>query len=234
MVLVQEDLLTLLSEEWRSQLSETVHAPYFSRLALFLEKEWDSSTPIYPPKELIFNALNQVPFEKVKVVIVGQDPYHGPNQAHGLSFSVLPGVNIPPSLKNIYKELHSDLGLPIPQQGSLASWAEQGVLLLNATLTVRAHQPKSHFGQGWEVFTDAIIQQLCLREEPVIFFLWGKSAQEKCAHITDVANGGRHYLLTAPHPSPYSAFSGFFGCCHFSQANAILTSIGQAPIDRSV
>ncbi len=224
-----DDLLRNLPSDWLSRLGKVWHTPWFSGLYHFLKQEWAGSFPIYPPKEQIFNALSHVPFDKVKVVIMGQDPYHGAGQAHGLSFSVLPGITTPPSLKNIYKEMEQDLGISPSSHGCLTPWAEQGVLVLNATLTVRASQPKSHFGQGWERLTDEIVRLLSEREDPLVFFLWGKSAEEKCAHLLGAKT--QHLILVAPHPSPYSASSGFFGCRHFSKANEFLQSIGKEPVD---
>lgn len=197
-----------------------------TRLAAFVKKARSTGAPIYPPEELEFNAFYQTPFDQVKVVIVGQDPYHGPGQAHGLCFSVPKGVPAPPSLQNIFKELESDLQLPIPSHGCLLSWAKQGVLLLNATLTVSGGAPMSHHGQGWEQFTDAVIEKLNERPNPIVFLLWGKSAQEKGKFLHSP-----HKILKAPHPSPFSAHQGFFGCRHFSQTNSFLEQIGKQPID---
>lgn len=212
---------------WRQALSSEINAPYFQDLMRFVENE-RSRTTVYPPKELVFSALALTPLDRVKVVIVGQDPYHGAGQAHGLSFSVPSGTSQPPSLQNIFKEIHTDLGLPIPRHGCLKTWAEQGVLLLNATLTVRAGEPKSHYGQGWERFTDAIIAQLEKSAQPLVFMLWGRSAQEKVAHLQ---NPRQHLVLKAAHPSPFSAYQGFFGCRHFSKANAFLASHQLSPIE---
>jgi uracil-DNA glycosylase len=194
-----------------------------------VEQERSGSIPIYPPKELVFNAFWQIPFDKVKVLIMGQDPYHGPGQAHGLCFSVPVGVPPPPSLQNIFKEISSDLGLPIPKHGCLLKWAAQGVLLLNATLTVRQGEPLSHHGKGWERFTDAVIAALCEREDPVIFVLWGKNAQDKCKRIKGMHSP--HAVFTAAHPSPLSAHQGFMGCRHFSKINEQLENWGKSPID---
>ncbi|MDF2578341.1 MAG: ung [Chlamydiales bacterium] len=220
-----------LEKSWLEQLKDEFKKPYIGELLNFLESEWSSALPIYPPKVCIFNAFNYTPFDQVKVVLIGQDPYHGANQAHGLSFSVMPGVRQPPSLKNIFKELQDDLGCTPPNHGFLAHWAKQGVLLLNAVLTVREGKPASHSGKGWEQFTDAAIQRLAHRQDPVIFMLWGKFAQQKVEHITALERQQQHIILKAAHPSPYSAFNGFFGCHHFSQANEILKQWGQAPID---
>lgn len=218
-----------LDENWRALLQEEWSKEYMFKLADFLKKE-RQEFEVYPPKDQIFNAFNHTAFDKVKVVIMGQDPYHGACQAHGLSFSVQQGVPKPPSLKNIFKELQIDLGITPPIEGSLLPWAGQGILLLNATLTVRAGVARSHYGHGWERFTDAVIKKLCLRTDPVIFVLWGKSAQEKCQHILEKTEN-RHFVLTAPHPSPFSAHTGFFGCRHFSKINELLTKQGKEPIN---
>lgn len=217
-----------LEKSWSAVLQKEWQKPYMEHLQVFLAQERKEQN-IYPPKTDVFNAFNLTPFEKVQVVIVGQDPYHGPGQAHGLSFSVPPGITQPPSLKNIFKELHDDLGIEPPSKGNLEKWAEQGVLLLNSILTVRAHQPKSHSGKGWELFTDAVVAALSARSDPIIFVLWGKSALEKCSHL-----GSHHAVLTAPHPSPYSAHSGFFGCRHFSKINELLTKQGKQPINWNI
>lgn len=211
-----------LDESWKEILAEEFKKPYIAKLAAFVKEEREKYGPIYPPKELVFNALNKVPFDKVRVVIVGQDPYHGPGQAHGLCFSVPEGIEPPPSLKNIFKELNQDLGIPIPSHGCLLKWAEQGVLLLNATLTVRESSPLSHHKQGWELFTDAIIQKISEKPKPVIFLLWGRNAQMKCANIDK-----RHIVLKSAHPSPLSAYNGFFGSKPFSKINEFLNP----PID---
>lgn len=224
----------VLESSWQSQLSEELQKPYFAELAAFVEREYAiSPTSIYPPKELIFNAFYQTPFDKVKVLVMGQDPYHGFGQAHGLSFSVPKGVKHPPSLQNIFKELETDLHIPRPSHGCLISWAQQGVLLLNATLTVRQGEPMSHHGRGWEQFTDAAVRKLAERKDPVIFVLWGKSAQDKCRFLNEKGISSRHCILTAAHPSPYSA-QLFFGCRHFSKINQFLEKIGQKPIDWSL
>jgi len=217
-----------IEKSWFNRLQKEIQKPYVQSLKEFLEKDRKSYT-IYPPPNLVLNALKQTPFEKVKAVIMGQDPYHGAHQAHGLSFSVQKGIPTPPSLKNIYKEMEADLGIPPANHGSLENWAKQGVLLLNATLTVRAGNPRSHYGKGWEMFTDAIIRALCEREDPLVFILWGKSAKEKCENILLQINHP-HLVLTSAHPSPYSA-TGFFGCRHFSKANAALKKWGKTPID---
>jgi len=220
-----------IEHSWRTALGDELYEPYLSELAAFIARERAGNIPIYPPAELVFNAFLTTPFDSVKVVIIGQDPYHGVGQAHGLSFSVPNGVPPPPSLQNIFKELHTDLDLPIPTHGSLIKWAEQGVMLLNASLTVRQGEPMSHAGKGWERFTDAVVRVLAKRAEPVIFVLWGKFAQEKCAHIEGLSGNGRHLILSAPHPSPFSVHKGFFGCRHFSQINESLRMSGLAPID---
>ncbi|MNK95943.1 Uracil-DNA glycosylase [compost metagenome] len=216
-----------LHESWKSVLASEFQQPYFRDLKAFLLDERKAKRVFYPPGPLIFNALDSTPFDQVKVVIIGQDPYHGPGQAHGLSFSVPEGVPAPPSLANIFKELQADLGLPIPAHGNLSNWARQGVLLLNATLTVRAHQAGSHQKQGWERFTDAIIRVLNEQREGIVFVLWGRFAKEKGAII----DRKRHHVLTAAHPSPLSAHNGFFGCRHFSAVNRLLGESGKPPID---
>lgn len=215
-----------IDDSWKSVLREEFEKPYFSRLKQFLVEE-KKQHAIYPPGPLIFNAFNTTPFNEVKVVLIGQDPYHGPGQAHGLSFSVPDGVRPPPSLVNIFKELHNDLDIPIPRSGNLTRWAEQGVLLLNATLTVRAAQPGSHQDQGWETFTNAVITGLSEKKESLVFMLWGKFAQAK----ENLIDTHKHFILKAPHPSPFSAHSGFFGCKHFSTANRILREHGMKEID---
>lgn len=216
-----------LDQSWCKALDAEWEKPYLRELANFLQKE-RVEAEVFPKSSEVFAALNATGFEDVRVVIVGQDPYHDVGQAHGLSFSVKPGVVPPPSLKNIYKELQADLGIVAPEHGCLEKWAKQGVLLLNATLTVRAHSPKSHHGMGWEQFTDACVERLAEREDPVIFVLWGRSAKEKLdrLHIDK-----RHPVLTAPHPSPFSAHSGFLGCKHFSKINLLLTNQGKKPIN---
>jgi uracil-DNA glycosylase len=217
-----------LEKSWHEKLEKEISQPYIQDLKAFLEKEKKAGEVVYPPESLVFHAFSQTPYDQVKVVIMGQDPYHGEGQAHGLSFSVPCGISLPPSLRNIYREMEEDVQVPPSKEGCLTSWAKQGVLLLNATLTVRAREPKSHHGRGWERFTDAVVRVLLERKEPVIFLLWGKSAQEKCAHILEHSH---HVVLTAAHPSPYSAHSGFFGCRHFSKTNALLKKWAQAPID---
>lgn len=215
-----------MAASWEQLLEQERQKEYFSQLEAFLETEYREST-IYPKREDIFNSLTYTPYDRVKVVILGQDPYHGPNQAHGLSFSVMPGVKVPPSLKNIYKELHADLGCPIPNHGYLKNWADQGVLLLNTVLTVRAGQANSHRGKGWEVFTDKVIKMLNEREEPVIFVLWGNPAQKKLAFIDQ----DKHGTILSTHPSPLSAHRGFLGSRPFSTINRMLENNGQSPIN---
>ena len=215
-----------IEESWKILLSDEFNKDYFTELKQFLLEEKKQHT-IYPIGSDIFNAFNFTPFEKIKVVILGQDPYHGNGQAHGLSFSVPDGVKKPPSLKNIFKELAEDLQIPIAKTGNLTSWAKQGVLLLNATLTVRSKKAGSHQKKGWEKFTDAIIQKISTEKEGVIFLLWGRFAQDKVKLI----DKNKHQILTAPHPSPFSAYSGFFGCKHFSKTNAILKEQGLIEIN---
>lgn len=216
-----------IEPSWLDLLESEFNAPYFSELRNFLVKEKQTQT-VYPPGSLIFNAFDHTPVDKVKAVILGQDPYHGPNQAHGLCFSVNDGIQFPPSLQNIFKELKSDIGMEIPRSGNLTKWADQGVLLLNATLTVRAGQAGSHQKHGWEQFTDAAIQRLSDQRNNLVFLLWGRYAQNKEALINK--NNG-HLILKSVHPSPLSAHSGFFGCKHFSKTNEFLSSKGIAPID---
>ena len=216
----------VLNDSWKRELDEEFKSNYFSGLKDFLVEDKKQYT-IYPPGSLIFNALNRTSFEDVKVVILGQDPYHGAGQAHGLSFSVQFGVKSPPSLGNIYKELNADLGVPIPRHGNLEKWADQGVLLLNATLTVRANQAGSHQGKGWEKFTDALIKRLSEKRVGIVFILWGRFAQAKESLI----DKDKHYILKAAHPSPFSAYNGFFGCKHFSKTNEILHRHGINEID---
>lgn len=221
----------VLETSWQKVLEEELQQPYILELAAFIEKEYALyPNEIFPPKDLIFNALKHTAFEKVKVVLVGQDPYHGIGQAHGLSFSVPRGVPPPPSLQNIFKELKADLGVPIPSHGCLLSWAQQGVLLLNAILTVKKGEPLSHHGKGWERFTDAVLRKLMERPDPPIFVLWGKAAQEKCRFLREKI-GSPLPILIAAHPSPYSANNGFFTCKHFSKINEILISQNKTPID---
>lgn len=219
-----------LTKNWHEVLQEEIQKPYVEQLKKFIAQEKAEGKTIYPPESHIFYAFGMTPYKEVKVVIMGQDPYHGPGQAHGMSFSVPKGVPAPPSLKNIYKELQDDLGISPPQTGCLDGWAKQGVLLLNATLTVRASEPKSHYGKGWEQFTDAVIQKLAEREDPIVFLLWGRSAKEKCGALM---NHPRHKVLTAAHPSPFSAHYGFFGSRPFSKINNTLKQWGKTPIDWS-
>lgn len=219
-----------MDSSWKKKLSKELELPYMQELFKFLDEEKQAGKIIYPEEQNIFKALELTPFDKTSVVIMGQDPYHGLGQAHGLSFSVQKGQKIPPSLRNIYKELHNDLKIPIAKHGNLQFWAEQGVLLLNATLTVRQSEAKSHFGKGWEKFTDAIIQKLAERKDPLIFVLWGRSAMDKCKKITNDSKINQHRILTAPHPSPFSAHTGFLGCKHFSTVNGILKKLGKPPI----
>ncbi|MCF8463202.1 MAG: uracil-DNA glycosylase [Flavobacteriales bacterium] len=216
-----------IESSWQKLLSAEFDADYFSTLRDFLVAEKKSET-IYPPGSLIFCAFDHTPVENVKAVILGQDPYHGPNQAHGLCFSVNDGVVPPPSLKNIFKELKTDIGMDEPVSGNLTKWADQGVLLLNATLTVRSRNAGSHQGKGWEQFTDAAIQKLSNERKSLVFLLWGKFAQNKSSLI-NTENG--HLILNAPHPSPFSAHTGFLGCKHFSKTNDFLKERGIAPID---
>ncbi len=215
-----------LGNSWDTLLAKEFSKPYYQNLRKALATEYKTRT-IYPSMENIFNALKYTSYENVKVLLLGQDPYHGPNQAHGLCFSVQKGVDKPPSLKNMFKELESDLGIKSPSHGCLTDWAKQGVLLLNTVLTVRQGEPNSHKKLGWTIFTDEIIKILNDREDPVIFVLWGRNAIDKLPLITN----NRHYVLTAAHPSPLSASRGFLGCKHYSKINEILTSIGKSAID---
>ncbi|ADH98160.1 uracil-DNA glycosylase [Salisediminibacterium selenitireducens] len=217
---------TMLPERWQEAVGEEVDQPYFRELARFLSEEYRENT-VFPPATDIFNAFQWTDYQEVKVVILGQDPYHGPNQAHGMSFSVRPGVPVPPSLRNMYKELEADLGCPAVDHGYLAPWAEEGVLLLNTVLTVREGEPKSHQKQGWERFTNRVIESLNEKESPVVFILWGADARKKAAMI----DHHRHLILEAPHPSPLSAYRGFFGSRPFSEANAFLKKNGRGPVN---
>ncbi|MDQ3112275.1 MAG: uracil-DNA glycosylase [Bacteroidota bacterium] len=214
-----------IGEGWKEALLEEFHKPYFQDLKNFLTEE-KQHFPVYPPGPLIFNAFNNTPFEEVKVVVLGQDPYHGPGQANGLCFSVSAGIKHPPSLVNIFKEMQKDLNVPYPKSGDLTGWAKQGVLLLNTTLTVRQHTPASHQGKGWEEFTDAVIRILSEKREGIVFILWGRHAQNK-KPLIDMS---KHFILEAAHPSPYSA-NGFFGCRHFSKANYMLMQSGQTAVN---
>ncbi|MBR1873945.1 MAG: uracil-DNA glycosylase [Eubacterium sp.] len=215
-----------MNEKWVAALDKEFSKEYYRKLYFFIGEEYKNHT-VYPPQDEVFTALGLTPPDRVKVVILGQDPYHEPGQAHGLSFSVKKGIKIPPSLVNIYKELHTDLGIEIPDHGNLSCWARQGVLLLNTVLTVRAHQAMSHRGKGWEQFTDAIIDVINKIDRPIVFILWGRPAGEKAARL----DNPNHLVLTSPHPSPLSASRGFFGSRPFSQANAFLEKNGVAPID---
>jgi len=218
--------MAAISNDWLPVLAPEFRKPYYKDLFQFVQTEYQTRQ-IFPPAQDLFNALHLTPLGKVKVVILGQDPYHGDGQAHGLCFSVRPDVDIPPSLINIYRELHDDLGCRMPDNGCLTKWADQGVLLLNTVLTVRAHQAGSHRGHGWEQFTDAIIRAVNSQNRPVVYMLWGAPAQAK----RQMLDNPRHLVLTAPHPSPLSAYRGFFGCRHFSQCNAFLEEHGEKPID---
>ena len=218
--------MAAIDNDWLPAMNAEFKKPYYAELYKFVKEEY-SKVAVYPPSDEIFSALHLTPLSKVKVVIIGQDPYHNVGQAHGLCFSVRPEVDIPPSLVNIYKELQSDLGCKIPNNGYLVKWAEQGVLLLNTVLTVRAHQANSHQGKGWEQFTDAIIRAVNAEDRPIAYLLWGRPAQSKM----NMLDNPKHKVFTAPHPSPLSVHRGFFGCKHFSQANAFLEENGLAPID---
>ena len=214
-----------IEQSWKQRLQTEFDKPYFEQLTQFVRTEYQTRT-IYPPAGLIFNAFNLCPFDKVKVVIIGQDPYHGVGQAHGLCFSVQDGVQFPPSLRNIFKEIHDDIGSPIPASGDLTRWAKQGVLLLNATLTVRADEAGSHQRRGWETFTDAVINAVATEKQDVVYILWGSYAQQKAAMV----DRSRNLVLESVHPSPLSASRGFFGNHHFSRTNQYLTEHGKEPI----
>ena len=218
--------MAAISNDWLTPLKPEFAKPYYRKLYETVRREY-TQHQVFPPSGDIFRAFELTPLSQVKVVILGQDPYHGEGQAHGLCFSVRKGVEIPPSLVNIYQELHDDLGVPIPHHGNLEKWARQGVLLLNTVLTVQAHRPNSHRGIGWEEFTDAAIRVLNEQDRPIVFFLWGRPAQEKKAMLTNP----RHLVLSSPHPSPLSAYREFFGSRPFSKANAFLISKGVAPVD---
>jgi len=218
--------MAAIDNDWLPAVNAEFKKPYYAELYKFVKEEY-SKVAVFPPSDEIFSALHLTPLSKVKVVIIGQDPYHNVGQAHGLCFSVRPEVDIPPSLVNIYKELQSDLGCKIPNNGYLVKWAEQGVLLLNTVLTVRAHQANSHQGKGWEQFTDAIIRAVNAEDRPIAYLLWGRPAQSKMSML----DNPKHKVFTAPHPSPLSAHRGFFGCKHFSQVNAFLQANGVEPID---
>ena len=214
-----------IAEDWRNILQEEFDKTYFEQLTQFVRAEYSSSV-IYPAGRYIFRAFDKCSFDNLKVVIIGQDPYHGEGQANGLCFSVNDGVPFPPSLQNIFKEIQSDMGIAIPQSGNLDRWAEQGVLLLNSVLTVRAHEAASHAGRGWEQFTDAVVRIISERKEGIVYMLWGSYAQRK----GQVVDSKKNFILKSVHPSPLSVYRGFFGCKHFSQANAYLQSIGKTPI----
>lgn len=215
-----------IASDWKALLAEEFSKPYFEELTRFVKEEY-ATHRIYPRGSNIFRAFDKCPLDKLKVVIIGQDPYHGPGQAHGLCFSVDEGVPHPPSLQNIFKEVAADIGTPIPTSGNLDRWAEQGVLLLNAVLTVREHEAASHAGKGWEQFTDAVVRKIAERKRGVVYLLWGSYAQKKGA----IANPAENCILKAVHPSPLSAYRGFLGCKHFSKANEYLISTGQTPIN---
>ena len=219
-------MVVKIEESWKAHLQEEFGKPYFERLTEYVRQEYADKT-VYPPAKLIFNAFNRCPFQDVKVVIVGQDPYHEPGQAHGLCFSVPEEMSLPPSLQNIYKEITQDMGKKTPRSGNLERWAEQGVLLLNATLTVQAHRAGSHQGKGWEEFTDAAIRHLASEREHLVFILWGAYAQRKGESI----DANRHLVLKSPHPSPLSAHRGFFGNKHFSRTNDYMKAHGKQPVD---
>ncbi|MBR5822147.1 MAG: uracil-DNA glycosylase [Alistipes sp.] len=214
-----------IAEDWKRVIGEEFSKPYFEELISFVKQEYATSQ-VFPAGRNIFRAFDKCPFDKVKVVIIGQDPYHGDGQANGLCFSVNEGVPFPPSLKNIFKEVYDDVGTPIPTSGELDRWAEQGVLLLNSVLTVKAHNAASHAGRGWEIFTDAVVRAIAERKEGVVYMLWGSYAQRKGA----IANPQKNLILHSVHPSPLSSYRGFFGCRHFSKANDYLKTIGKEPI----
>lgn len=219
--------MAMITNDWLECIQDEFRRPYYKELYQFVRQEYNTHV-IYPPADDIFNAFHFTPLSKVKVLILGQDPYHNEHQAHGLCFSVLPDQpELPPSLQNIYQELRDDLGCYIPNNGYLKKWAEQGVLMLNTVLTVRAHQAGSHQGKGWEQFTDAVIQAVNAQDRPIVYLLWGKPAQSKIPMLTNP----KHLILKAPHPSPLSAYRGFFGCRHFSQTNDFLEKSGVEPID---
>lgn len=218
--------MAMIQNDWLAAIGDEFKKPYYRELYQFVKQEY-ATHMVYPPAEDIFNAFHLTPLSEVKVLILGQDPYHNVHQAHGLCFSVMPDQEIPPSLQNIYKELHDDCGCDIPNNGYLEKWAKQGVLMLNTVLTVRAHQANSHQGKGWEQFTDAIIQAVNAQDRPIVYLLWGSPAQRKIPMLTNP----KHLILKAPHPSPLSAYRGFFGCKHFSQTNTFLKKHGLEPID---
>lgn len=229
----QQQFFAALPQSWKKPLEDICNRPEIDALVDFLQKREAAGAVIYPQKQNIFAALRATPFDQVSVVIVGQDPYHGAGQAHGLSFSVLPGVAQPPSLHNIFKELHRDIGMPMPQTGTLTNWAHQGVLLLNAILSVEQSNPASHAGKGWEFFTDALIEALMKRKHPIVFMLWGAYAQKKVAHLQIHIDPSCHLILNAAHPSPFSV-KGFLGCRHFSQANRFLKQHNLPEIDWTI
>lgn len=218
--------MALIRGDWAELLRPEFSKPYYGELYSFVQEEYRCGT-VYPPPQDIFNALHATPLKSVRAVILGQDPYHGEGQAHGMSFSVRPGCPVPPSLSNIFRELHDDIGYHVPDSGYLMKWAKQGVLLLNTVLTVRAHEAYSHHGHGWEQFTDAVLKAVALQDRPVVYMLWGKPAQAKAPMLQNP----RHLILMAPHPSPLSAYRGFFGCRHFSQCNEFLEKNGAEAID---
>ncbi|MBC8343461.1 MAG: uracil-DNA glycosylase [Bacteroidetes bacterium] len=223
----EKNFRLVLCSEWVNLLKSEIEADYFNQILDFLNEEEESGRTVYPPTHEIFNALNLTLLEQIKVVILGQDPYHGAGQAHGLCFSVKKGIPAPPSLINIFKEIKNNTGIDLPGHGDLSNWAQQGVLLLNSILTVRAANAGSHQKIGWQLFTDAIIRTISDRTEGIVFLLWGKFACSK----SEMIDASKHYILTAAHPSPFSANNGFFGCEHFSKTNEILKSIGREPID---
>lgn len=223
-----------IADDWRVALQDELRQPYMRALEDFLERRAAAGKVILPPPGNIFRALELTPLDRTRVVILGQDPYHGLGQAHGLCFSVMPGVKVPPSLVNIYKELEADLGIARAQHGFLESWARRGVLLLNSVLTVEMGQPASHQRKGWERFTDTVIRKVNARTEPVVFLLWGNYAQKKADFVNSIETGGHHLVLKAAHPSPLSAHNGFLGCRHFSQTNGFLQKQGLEPIDWSL
>lgn len=224
--LIMQEINPVIEAGWKEILWDEFQSPYFRELKEFLVEEKKGYT-IYPPGNLIFNAFQHTPFDRVKAVVLGQDPYHGPGQAHGLCFSVPAGIPQPPSLVNIFKELQADLGIPVPPHGNLERWADQGVLLVNATLTVRAGQAGSHQNKGWETFTNRVIELISERKKGIVFLLWGRYAQAK----ENLIDGTKHLMLKASHPSPLSAYNGFFGCRHFSRTNAFLEEQGKTGID---
>lgn len=229
----QQKFFNAIPNSWKDPLEQVCQDPKIDLLIKFLQEREAAGAIIYPQKKNIFAALNETPFQKVKAVIIGQDPYHGAGQAHGLCFSVQPGVKQPPSLKNIFKELHSDIGMTSPESGYLIAWAKQGVLMLNAILTVEAGQPASHASRGWEFFTDTVIEQLLKRNQPTVLILWGAYAQKKLYNLNTHLNPARHLILKAAHPSPYSV-TNFLGCKHFSKANAFLEKHGLSKINWEV